>query len=796
MSAPPAPVILHVDDDRDFRQSLSWLLAAEGFRVVEAATGADGLRLAQDGPDLVLLDVRLPDVSGFDVCRALRADPVTEAIPVIQISGSFVRGEDRAHGLEDGADAYLTKPVEPRELVANIRALLRVRRAEQAFRSLADNVPDVIVRFDRELRHLYVNRRVEAATGLPVEVFLGKTNRELGMPAALVAQWDHALLEVFATGRASAVEFEYKTPRGPRQVETRIVPEFSPGGLVQTVLTLNRDVTEQRRAEESLRRSEERFRRYFELGLIGMTITTPAKGILEVNDECCRILGYTRNELLAKNWVELTHPDDLAADVSHFDRLLAGAIDGYTLDKRFIRKDGRIIDTTISVRCMRCPDGSVDFVLAHLQDVTAQKRAEALLREREERYRIISELTSDYIYSTAICPDGLLRTEWVTGAFARITSYTPEEVNARGGWLAVIHPEDVARASDFGLAIAANQPGVLEYRIVTKTGDIRWLRDYARPEWDTAAGRVVRVLGAVQDVTDQRRADEALRQSNDALRAIIQASPLAIIASDVPGNVTAWNPAAERMFGWREQEVLGRPQPTVPAGQQAEFRVQRTRALRGDGLNGQEACRVRKDGTVLDVSLSTAPLYDAHGDTRGIVTVVADVTERKRAEARLSEALAELQALTAHMQSVREEERARIAREIHDELGQALTGLKFDAAWLKDHVARACPAPQAAPVIQRAEEMSAAIDATIHTVRRIAAAGRATTLFRIAQEALTNVARHAGATKVRVGVRRELGHVVLGGGQRPGGRCGTVAPGRVLRHPGHARAGGAGGRGG
>ncbi|MGA8349780.1 MAG: PAS domain S-box protein, partial [Isosphaeraceae bacterium] len=150
-------------------------------------------------------------------------------------------------------------------------------------------------------------------------------------------------------------------------------------GANQAAMMLQR-----KQAEEALRESEERFRRYFELGLMGMTITSPAKGCLEVNDEICRILGYTREELLQKTWTEMTHPDDLAADVEKFNRVLAGEFDGYTTDKRWIRKDGRVIDSSISVNCVRRDDGSVDYFVALLQDVTERKQAEAALRASEK----------------------------------------------------------------------------------------------------------------------------------------------------------------------------------------------------------------------------------------------------------------------------------------------------------------------------------------------------------------------------------------------------------------------------
>jgi PAS domain S-box-containing protein len=141
-----------------------------------------------------------------------------------------------------------------------------------------------------------------------------------------------------------------------------------------------------KRAEERVRENEQRLRRYFDLGLIGMVITAPTHGFLEVNDQVCRILGYERSELLHKTWVELTHPDDLAADVSHFNRVLAGEYDGYSIDKRFIHKDGDVIYATISTNCLRRADGSIDCFVALLQDISERKRDE------EEKQKLQGQL--------------------------------------------------------------------------------------------------------------------------------------------------------------------------------------------------------------------------------------------------------------------------------------------------------------------------------------------------------------------------------------------------------------------
>src|SRR5262245_7401939 len=134
MPEPTKPTILVVDDTEASRYAVCRILRHAGFVVLEADTGSDALRLAAANPDLVILDVHLPDINGFEVCQRLKSDPRTATTPVMHLSASFVKSEDRSEGLESGADGYLTYPLEPRELIASVGALLRVRAAERAER--------------------------------------------------------------------------------------------------------------------------------------------------------------------------------------------------------------------------------------------------------------------------------------------------------------------------------------------------------------------------------------------------------------------------------------------------------------------------------------------------------------------------------------------------------------------------------------------------------------------------------------------------------------------------------------
>ena len=175
------------------------------------------------------------------------------------------------------------------------------------------------------------------------------------------------------------------------------------GLLVLTLIFLAVNIHRRRQVEENLRISELRMRLFFERQIVGMAITSPEKGWVQVNDSLVQMLGFSREELSCRTWEELSHPDDIAADITQFNRVLSGEIDEYSLEKRFFRKNGTVIFTNLSIGCARHADGAVNFILVLLADITERKQAEAdLLAERQYLTDIIDSLPdATFIIDTA-----------------------------------------------------------------------------------------------------------------------------------------------------------------------------------------------------------------------------------------------------------------------------------------------------------------------------------------------------------------------------------------------------------
>ncbi len=262
--------------------------------------------------------------------------------------------------------------------------------SEEKFRQLAEISPAAIIIYQGE-SVVYVNPAAEMMTGYKLEEFLKMKPWDIVHPDYRKLIKEKTSLRMKGVQLSEHYDVKLVTKDG-RELWTSnstaaIKYMGKPAGLVNAI-----DITERKQAEEALRESEEKLRCYYELPLIGMALTSIEKGWLQANDEICRILGYSRDELFRMRWDEITYPDDLDNDLELFDQLLSGEIDNYMIEKRFVRKNGEVIPTQISIGCIRNPDKSVRYIVGLMQDITERKRAEVELRNAKLQAELYLDL--------------------------------------------------------------------------------------------------------------------------------------------------------------------------------------------------------------------------------------------------------------------------------------------------------------------------------------------------------------------------------------------------------------------
>jgi PAS domain S-box-containing protein len=246
---------------------------------------------------------------------------------------------------------------------------------------------------------------------------------------------------------------------------------------------------------------------------------------------------------------------------------------------------------------------------------------------RESRYRSLFDGVPIALYLTA--PDGTILD--ANPALVELLGYPSRESLLQLNAYDLFVDHDVRRSQ---IAKLEQQDLVRDYPMQLRRSDgtLIWVLDQARAVRD-AKGRVLFYEGSLKDITVEKKAREELQRTNETLRALIEASPLAIMALDTDRNVLTWNAAAERIFGWSEAEVLGHPlPPVVPETELQEFRRLHGRLLQGHSLNEVEVVRRRRDGTLINVHISAGPLLDDAGKVVGTLALIADITERKEVE--------------------------------------------------------------------------------------------------------------------------------------------------------------------
>jgi PAS domain S-box-containing protein len=404
--------ILNLEDNPQDTELLHATLTRGGVacEILRVQTRTDFVAALESGKvDLVLADYSLPSFDGISALKV--AQEIHPEVPFVLVSGTIE--EERAiKALKSGAMDYVLKerleklvPV-VRRAVSEAEERTERKRAEEALqyqlgltRTITNNAADSLFLWDAEGRVTFMNPAAEQTFGWRQEELLGEVlhdkmhhHRPDGQPYPIS---ECPLLRIFESGQTlrDHEDLFFRKDGSPVDVGCSHAPIIVDGKITGAVLVV-RDITERKRAEEALRESEERFRLTFELAGVGMAHVGLDGRWLRINDKLLEIVGYSREELLDLTFQEITHPEDLDADLRHIRRLLSGQIQTYSTEKRYIKKDRSRVWIELTVSLVGGSSGEPEYFISIIEDITERKLKELLpdpLTSRElEALRLIA----------------------------------------------------------------------------------------------------------------------------------------------------------------------------------------------------------------------------------------------------------------------------------------------------------------------------------------------------------------------------------------------------------------------
>ncbi|MEG4282857.1 PAS domain S-box protein [Microcoleus sp. A006_D1] len=395
---------------------------------------------------------------------------------------------------------------------------------------------------------------------------------------------------------------------------------------------LDKEISQHRRDNQVLTKSEAKLQATLRYSPDIITIIGSDGRVRYHSAALERVLGYNPEERIGKFHGELIHPDDLLAWRAYFGKLLENPGIPGTIEYRKRHANGSWIYLE-SIGNSLLYDSSVQGILINSREIGERKQAEIAVRESESHYRVISQITSDFAYSFQRLADGKFACEWATEAFERRIGRLPQQLESFGWWNSeLVHPDDREMLVKQLEGCSFSRTGTNEYRIINQKGEVRWVRDSWQAIWDKTEGRVVRLWGACQEITDRKQVELKLQLANEVTIAQIASAPLAINCTGNDGTTLVWNRAAEELFGWTAAEAVGQPLPNIPEGQKQDFYALLKSAGNGKLQKGLEVSLLKKDGSSIDVWLWAAPVRDAAGETLGSINIFSDLSERKRIE--------------------------------------------------------------------------------------------------------------------------------------------------------------------
>ena len=691
--------ILIVDDKSENLYLLELMLKGGGFTTVAARNGAEALVSARQAlPDLIISDILMPIMDGFTLCRELKKDRKLKNIPFIFYTATYTDPKDEEFALSFGADRFLLKPLDIPEFISTIKEVLKETKKKNIRIIETPSSPEVVIlkeynealvrkledkmvqiehaekevrkyniallreieerkQYAEALRESEIKYRAFFENSMDSILLTSPDGRIFSANPAACSMFGYSEEELIKFGRSAVVDtsdprlslmLEERTLTGKAHGEltfirkngTRFPAEISSSifndheGLENTSMII-RDITEQKKAEQIIRESEKRFRAIFDQAPIAMALLDLQGYPIISNAPLSKLVGYSNEELTKMRFTDFTLPEDIDKDMNQFSDLIDGKISMYSMEKRYIHKNGNIVWANLFVTMLRDENGMPREIIGMAEDITERKRTEETLRESEakldEALKIAKLGTWEYDVDREQFTFNDQFYSLLHTTAEREGGYTMSPMHYANKFL---HPDDSAKVGvETQKALETTDPNYyshLDHRIICADGEIGYISVNIKVVKDIH-GRTVKTYGVNQVITDRKRAEEALTYERNLLKALMDNTTDHIYIKDSENRFIRISKAHANIFGISDPaDAIGKTdfdfftEEHARLAYDAELEIMKT----GKPVVDLEEKETWPDGRVTWVSTTKVPLRDINGKVFGTFGVSRDITER------------------------------------------------------------------------------------------------------------------------------------------------------------------------
>ncbi|HEY6804005.1 MAG TPA: PAS domain S-box protein [Pyrinomonadaceae bacterium] len=617
--------VLVVDDDQRILDLLVELLIQEGYEVCGARNGSEGFDVALSfEPDVVISDVVMPVLDGLELCRRLKDDERTSYVPVLLISGNRRSDDDGLIGLHAGADDYLQLPFKHDELIVKVARLVERHRIEKHYRELVEQAADIIYTRDMNGYITSINLAGARFFGRSVTDLIGRHLSDLVGTASAISDIEESKKYNGATAFRSTYKLRDATG-DERYLESVITVETDRRGNHIGVRGVVRDITDRKRTEQALKESEERYRKLIEMSPQAIAVHTDGN-FTYLNPAAVELWGaQSADELLGRSIFDVVDPGSHQKVRERIERIINEQAPSALTEQKCIRLDGQPID--VEVTGIPFSYNGKPSVQSVFRDVTEKKRAREALKATEARLRTVIGSASLILFATDNA-----------GVFTVCEGEGLNSLNLKPGELVGRSIFEVY--ADYP-RIGQNMRRALAGETFTVTVEMHELVFEVRysPLTDEL-NNVIGVIGVATDISDQRRVEAVVRESEERYRELFENANDIIYTHDLAGNFTSLNRSGELITGYAREEaalmniadVIAPEYLTMAREMIAQKATERVSTVYEIDIISKQGRRVR-------LEVSTRLIF-RDGKAIGIQGIGRDLTERKRSE----EALRETQA--------------------------------------------------------------------------------------------------------------------------------------------------------